>query len=214
MYFRYASKNIPHISKVEKGGEDAWVASSNLLVVADGVGGWANRGIDSGLFSKQLVADIKTKFDTNEAQELKQVLDDSVKANPNTGSSTCVLAKFDTSRPNYLKGTNLGDSGYLLLRPDSEGKLESLYRTKEQQHSFNFPFQCGTGHDLPYAANDLEHEIQENDIIIMASDGVFDNLYDPDLIECVTPFMKSTHFEDPQGSSDCIADKAYKLGNS
>lgn len=139
---------------------------------------------------------------------------DSVKANPNTGSSTCVIAKFDTSRPNYLKATNLGDSGYLLLRPDSEGKLDSLYRTKEQQHSFNFPFQCGTGHDLPYAANDLEHEIQENDIIIMASDGVFDNMYDPDLIECVTPYMKSTHFYDPQGSSDCIADKAYELGNS
>ena len=70
-YFRYGAKNIPHITKKEKGGEDAWVASHNLLVVADGVGGWANRGIDSGLFSKQLVSDIKTKFDQNEAQELK-----------------------------------------------------------------------------------------------------------------------------------------------
>jgi serine/threonine protein phosphatase PrpC len=62
-YFRFAATNMPHITKIEKGGEDAWVASSNLLVVADGVGGWANRGIDSGLFSKQLVADIKIKFD-------------------------------------------------------------------------------------------------------------------------------------------------------
>ena len=51
-YFRFAASNIPHISKVEKGGEDAWVASHNLLVVADGVGGWASEGIDSGLFSK------------------------------------------------------------------------------------------------------------------------------------------------------------------
>ena len=117
-YFRYGAKNIPHITKVDKGGEDAWVASHNLLVVADGVGGWANRGIDSGLFSKQLVANIKTNFDKNEAQELKKVLHESVKGNPNTGSSTCVLAKFDTSRPNHLKATNLGDSGYLLLRPD------------------------------------------------------------------------------------------------
>lgn len=47
----------------------------------------------------------------------------------------------------------------------------------------------------------------------MASDGVFDNLYDPDLIKCVQPYMKSTHFEDPQASSKCIADKAFKLGN-
>jgi hypothetical protein len=82
---------------------------------------------------------------------------DSVKTNPNIGSSTCVIAKFDTSRPNFLKTTNLGDSGYLLLRPDTDGNLQSLFRSKEQQHSFNFPFQCGTGHDLPYAAFDTEH---------------------------------------------------------
>ena len=48
----------------------------------------------------------------------------------------------------------------------------------------------------------------------MASDGVFDNLYDPDVIECVTPYMTSTLFTDPQASSDCIAEKSFKLGNS
>jgi serine/threonine protein phosphatase PrpC len=121
-YFRFAASNIPHISKKEKGGEDAWVASHNLLVVADGVGGWANEGIDSGLFSKQLVSDIKMIFDANEAQELKSILVESVKMNPNVGSSTCVLAKFDSER-NVLKTTNLGDSGYLLLRPDDTGAL-------------------------------------------------------------------------------------------
>ena len=26
MYFRYGAKNIPHIEKRQKGGEDAWVA--------------------------------------------------------------------------------------------------------------------------------------------------------------------------------------------
>ena len=70
-YFRYAVRNTPHDDKKDKGGEDAWVASNNLLVVADGVGGWANRGIDSGLFSKQLAADLKTNFDKDPSQELK-----------------------------------------------------------------------------------------------------------------------------------------------
>jgi len=37
------------------------------LVVADGVGGWEAKGIDSGIFSKTLVAKIKTRFDTNHA---------------------------------------------------------------------------------------------------------------------------------------------------
>ena len=58
-YFRYAATNIPHDDKKHKGGEDAYLASNNLLVVADGVGGWADEGVDSGLFSKKLVADIK-----------------------------------------------------------------------------------------------------------------------------------------------------------
>ena len=50
--------NIPHDDKVDKGGEDAWTASQTLIAVADGVGGWANKGVDSGLFSKQLTKDI------------------------------------------------------------------------------------------------------------------------------------------------------------
>ena len=50
--FCYAVRNIPHIEKREKGGEDAWSASPNLLAVADGVGGWAAYNVDPGLFSK------------------------------------------------------------------------------------------------------------------------------------------------------------------
>ena len=40
-YFDFGEKNIPHIDKRAKGGEDGWTASSSLLVIADGVGGWA-----------------------------------------------------------------------------------------------------------------------------------------------------------------------------
>jgi hypothetical protein len=47
---------------------------------------------------------------------------------------------------------NLGDSGYLLLRK-SGIDLISIYRTKEQTHSFNFPFQIGTGGDDPAGAD-------------------------------------------------------------
>ena len=44
----------PHPDKVAKGGEDALYESDNLLVVADGVGGWADHGVDPGLYSKKL----------------------------------------------------------------------------------------------------------------------------------------------------------------
>ena len=42
----------PHDDKVYKGGEDAYCTVDTLIAVADGVGGWANRGVDPGLFSK------------------------------------------------------------------------------------------------------------------------------------------------------------------
>ena len=58
----YAVKNIPHYSKKETGGEDAWIAQSNLLVVADGVGGWAKQGVDPGLFSRELCRHINRIF--------------------------------------------------------------------------------------------------------------------------------------------------------
>lgn len=50
--FESAVCNIPHDEKKFKGGEDAYAISPNLIAVADGVGGWADRGVDPGLFSK------------------------------------------------------------------------------------------------------------------------------------------------------------------
>lgn len=49
-----SAEMIPHPQKVAKGGEDAYYISSSLLIVADGVGGWNNQGIDPGLYSKFL----------------------------------------------------------------------------------------------------------------------------------------------------------------
>ena len=53
----------PHDDKVFKGGEDGFAASKTLLVVADGVGGWARKGVDPGLFAKQLCKDIQRLYE-------------------------------------------------------------------------------------------------------------------------------------------------------
>ena len=52
--FQFASSLLPHPEKAYKGGEDALYASENVLFVADGVGGWADSGVDPGLYSKKL----------------------------------------------------------------------------------------------------------------------------------------------------------------
>ena len=46
---------------------------------------------------------------------------------------------------------NLGDSGYMLVRRESEQKpYTTLFRSPERQYKFNHPHQCGTGYKLPY----------------------------------------------------------------
>ena len=45
---------IPHPDKAYSGGEDAYFANNQLLIVADGVGGWADYGVDPGFYSRFL----------------------------------------------------------------------------------------------------------------------------------------------------------------
>lgn len=52
--FKYGIDVIPHEAKKHKGGEDAAVVTDRLLVVADGVGGWAESGIDPAKYSRRL----------------------------------------------------------------------------------------------------------------------------------------------------------------
>lgn len=51
-----------------------------------------------------------------------------------------------------------------------------LFRSPEQQYKFNHPYQCGTNYKLPHHAAEFSHNLQNNDIIVMGSDGLFDNL--------------------------------------
>ena len=63
-----------------------------------------------------------------------------------TGSSTCVMAEITRDDPTTLKTCNLGDSGYLLVRPRNPKKtgdqpiVEKLFRSKTQQTRFNAPY--------------------------------------------------------------------------
>ena len=49
---------IPHDDKIYRGGEDSADSTDTLLTVADGVGGWALKGINPGLFSGELTRSV------------------------------------------------------------------------------------------------------------------------------------------------------------
>ena len=112
-----------------------------------------------------------------------------------------------------MKTINLGDSGYLILRQDNKGMIQKVFRSKEQTYEFDFPYQCGQNCDLPYDAQDNKHEIKHNGIVVMGTDGVFDNLFDSQISDvCIRPHLKfDGNLVNPKHASWCVSSLAEAL---
>eukprot|EP00914_Ancora_sagittata_P027712 GHVO01054141.1.p2 GENE.GHVO01054141.1~~GHVO01054141.1.p2 ORF type:complete len:499 (+),score=61.52 GHVO01054141.1:656-2152(+) len=91
--------------------------------------------------------------------------------------------------PPFNSSRRFADSGAL-------GGYVPVHKTVPQQHFFNCPYQITNMPDVPSSANDLLRrtlsavessscEIQVGDIVIVGTDGVFDNLFEDDIIEIV-----------------------------
>lgn len=95
--------------------------------------------------------------------------------NKKIGSCTCVILEMN-EQESQVNTVNLGDSGYLWVRKEGVDGVPK-FETKSQQHSFNFPFQIGYGGDDPARGDIAMHQVKDNDIFIVGSDGLWDNLY-------------------------------------
>ncbi|XP_061395284.1 protein phosphatase PTC7 homolog [Musca vetustissima] len=176
--------------KPGKYGEDSWfktsTSNSDVLGVADGVGGWRSYGIDPGEFSSFLMKTCErlvhcVNFNPQKPVNLLaysycELLE---QKKPILGSSTaCVLVLNRENSTVYT--ANIGDSGFMVVR-----KGEIIHKSEEQQHYFNTPFQLSLpppGHDhnvlsdSPDSADTLSFPVKEGDVILVATDGVFDNV--------------------------------------
>jgi len=72
-----------------------------------------------------------------------------------------------------LEGSNLGDSQFIIVRKD-----KTLMQSEELQVEFNTPYQIGTGSDMTPLTHAKKYSVplEEGDIIVLASDGLFDNM--------------------------------------
>lgn len=107
-----AAVMIPHPQKADRGGEDAFfIADSGLVVgVADGVGGWAEVGVDPGLYSRELMrhANDASKLVAPSPAAPADILARAHGLTKARGSCTaCILVIED----HELHAANLGDSG-------------------------------------------------------------------------------------------------------
>jgi protein phosphatase PTC7 len=226
-YFIHKTVIIPHDQKKHRGGEDAAAASDTVLVVADGVGGWARQNINPGLYSKLLTETIIELAPKN--QSLKDLVHEAnwIAASKHLGTATCTTLKI--TGKSTISTLNVGDSGYSIHRVhrsnsgDMEEKpsIDLLYASTAGQKRFNYPHQLGgkRGDVVADVGQENTHEFQHGDIIIAYSDGVTDNLFPQEFHSCISTYLQ----EDDQDEqlvtftsyslvADCLARTSYELG--
>lgn len=162
-----------------------------------------------------------------------------VKADNIIGSSTACVAVFDGIR-HQVHFSNVGDSGIIVLRHiDSEvagalkrdktspraertSDLRVAFVSQQQLRSFNHPFQLGwTGKDVsgeetsfrsPTEACTSSIHIRRGDIVIMATDGLFDNVELEDITKIALEWEQKHGFI--VGSDIGSRDKRWDSGTS
>lgn len=143
-------------------GEDAYFLRPDALGVADGVGGWASRpGADPALFSRllmhfcavelsrydglsasELAADngslLKAWASVDPVEVMHRAWERCVRASRREGILGSSTALIGLLRGDELRIANMGDCVLMIIRGG-----EMMFRSTEQQHSFNFPVQLG-----------------------------------------------------------------------
>ncbi|KAI7277962.1 protein serine/threonine phosphatase 2C [Hortaea werneckii] len=182
--------------------------------VADGVGGWQDSGVDPSDFSHGLCGLMAGTAKTFEGlqeedgrrnvrpRELLQVAYDAVIGNPRIVAGGCTASLCVADGDGNVETANLGDSGFLILSP---GKVAA--RSEAQTHAFNTPYQLskipprmqaqhaifGGSKQLsetPKEADIEHHQVRHGDIVLFATDGVWDNLSAQDVLQIVTKVME------------------------
>eukprot|EP01087_Luapelamoeba_hula_P006713 TRINITY_DN1679_c4_g1_i1.p1 TRINITY_DN1679_c4_g1~~TRINITY_DN1679_c4_g1_i1.p1 ORF type:complete len:372 (-),score=98.60 TRINITY_DN1679_c4_g1_i1:66-1181(-) len=174
---------IPHPEKAHRGGEDAFFLTRTAMGVADGVGSWSLQGIDAGLFARSLMIESRRGTDAGMRHpgKIMERAHNATKMRGLKGSSTALVLVLEGDQ---LRSANLGDSGFMVIR---QGEI--LFRSKEQTHAFNTPYQIGhetSGGDRPTAADLHTLTVRHGDIIVAGTDGLFDNLYETQIVSMVT----------------------------
>ncbi len=205
------SKPVKRRNRPDSGEDAFFVAkvgpehSATAFGIADGVGGWANQGIDPadfshGLCSYMAQAAVAWRDGKLNPRTLMEIGYNNTTKDPEirAGGSTAVVGVADND--GRMQIANLGDSGFLQLR------LGAVHHySNPQTHAFNTPYQLSITPphilaqarmfggasilDLPEKADLADHKLHHGDVLILASDGVWDNLNSQEILAVVSTHM-------------------------
>jgi protein phosphatase PTC7 len=156
------------------------------------------------------------------------------------GSTTACIALFDGIR-HQLHFSNLGDSGLIVLRHidsdiagslkrdktkprlERESDMRVAFVSQQQLRSFNHPYQLGwTGKDIPEneitsfkhpnSACTTSVHVRRGDIVILATDGLFDNVDVEDIAKICLQWEEHNGFIRHGDATQ--RERRWEMGNS
>jgi len=200
MRVHWGVRNIPRFDKQKDGGDDGWFISeeSQSAGVADGVGAWRNRNIKPGIYTRSLMGITKNRMQAglNPYDVIKSAYEEWQDRTDYGSTTFCVSQLLN----NTLFVAQLGDSCLLVQR---KGRV--VYQSNEQEHLFNVPYQLGSGNDSIEDAWRYQISLLPGDTIVLASDGLFNNLYRSNILSIINSYPISA--EDPSALAQSMADE-------
>lgn len=181
----------PLPEKWATGGEDASLLKRSSFGVFDGVGAWRDQGIDSGEYSRALAGYTGFHVDKYGPEEIVDGLKFAFEATALEGSCTACVASLVGKQ---LFGINIGDSGLIVIRD-----REIVFKTEAMQHEFNFPYALGRENEKVEDGDRFSFDVESRDIIVSASDGLWDNVHLHDIRRIVYMSMEDYR----EGNESC-----------
>lgn len=202
------SFNIP----LKKGtlGKEAHLVNTNdqVIAVADGFfGGWEPDAIKSGNYARLLmkhVSDLVGEFHPSTTVGLKAILNEAYfRMNVKGIFSACILSFSG----NNLQAINLGQGGFRVMRHG----IGILHKSAVQQRNFNTRLHQSKAEKPRKKADLMEIPVQCGDVVILATDGLFDNVFDQEIEEVVEGCQEKGY--DPKAMAKALAEVAYRNSN-
>lgn len=205
-----AAASLRNPSKALTGGGDAYfIAGSNWFGVADGVGQWSLEGTQEGLYACDLMKSCECAVLNNNdsvVKDVRSILKQSAAEVESTGATRVLLANFDT-RSEVLHVANIGDTGFIILR---NGLV--LERSCPMTHEFYFPLQVGNCDDPSEVLEEYHIDLDDGDVIVAATDGLFNNLYEQQIASIVSKSMAANMT--PKQIAEILSTRAQEVGKS
>ncbi|KEG11843.1 protein phosphatase 2C [Trypanosoma grayi] len=196
---------VPHPAKASRGGEDAFLVHACGIGVADGVGGYAQLGVDPAVYTRNVMRFTKQALEEDGNRgglTALQALNHGYTAAQREGKpGGCPVTLVTLVDGRFASVLNLGDCGTICLR---SSKL--VFATEAQQHRFNCPFQLPE--DPPSAGDRTKLEVSEGDVFLCASDGLLDNIDMPEILRN----LEDVDRDGCQRVAEVLAEKACRNG--